>query len=314
VTGPRPLTGCPRRRNWRPGWVPGRCNRKSAGSPAAVLALAAAVLYGSADFLGGVGSRRASALSFLAISAPAGAVIMLVAAVAADGPVTAGRFGWGLAAGVASGAGVIVFFAGLAAGPISVVAPLSALGAALLPAGVALAEGEPLGAAVLAGAVLCLASVTLVSLEQRAAGPPGRRPAMSGVACGLAAGVAFGLYLLFIRDAAQAGGLWPLAVSRCTASAIVLTGAAWPGHRPVRHSGGRGLARMALAAGAGDVAASLLYVLAVRSGPFALAVVITALYPAVTVLLARLVLGERMRAVQRAGLALGALGIILVTA
>ena len=71
---------------------------------------------------------------------------------------------------------------------------------------------------------------------------------------------------------------------------------------------------MALAAGAGDVAASLMYVLAVRSGPFALAVVTTALYPAVTVLLARLVLGEQMRAVQRAGLALGVLGIILVTA
>ena len=73
-------------------------------------------------------------------------------------------------------------------------------------------------------------------------------------------------------------------------------------------------AGLALAAGAGDVAASLLYVLAVRSGPFTLAVVVTALYPAVTVLLARLVLGERMRAVQRAGLALGAVGIILITA
>ena len=134
------------------------------------------------------------------------------------------------------------------------------------------------------------------------------------MACGLAAGVAFGLYFLFIRNAAQAGGLWPLAVSRCTASLIVLVTAAWRGHRPVLPRAGRGLSGMALAAGAGDVAASLLYVLAVRSGPFALAAVITALYPAVTVLLARLVLGERMRAIQRAGLALGALGIILLTA
>ncbi len=280
----------------------------------AVLALAAAVLYGSADFLGGVGSRRASALSFLAASAPVGAVIMLVAALAVGGPVTAGRLGWGLAAGAASGVGVIVFFAGLAAGPISVVAPLSALGAALLPVAVGIADGERLSVVVLAGAVLCLASVTLVSLEKRPAGTPGRRPAIGGVACGLAAGVAFGLYFLLIRNAAQAGGLWPLAASRCTASAIVLTMAAWRGHRPVLPRAGRGLAGMALAAGAGDVAASLLYVLAVRSGPFALAAVITALYPAVTVLLASLVLGERMRAVQRAGLALGALGIILVTA
>lgn len=196
---------------------------------AAVLALAAAILYGSADFLGGVGSRRASALSFLAASAPVGAVIMLAAALAVGDPVTAGRLGWGLAAGAASGVGVIVFFAGLAAGPISVVAPLSALGAALLPVAAAIAEGERLSVAALAGALLCLASVALVSLGSRPATGHGRPPAIGGVACGLAA-------------------------------------------------------------------------------------VITALYPAVTVLLARLVLGERMRAIQRAGLALGALGIILLTA
>ena len=126
--------------------------------------------------------------------------------------------------------------------------------------------------------------------------------------------MAFGLYFLFIRNAAQAGGLWPLAVSRCTACTIVLVTAAWRGHRPVLPRAGRGLSGMALAAGAGDVAASLLYVRAVRCGPFALAAVITALYPAVTVLLATLVLGERMRAAQRVGLALGALGILLVTA
>ena len=95
---------------------------------------------------------------------------MLAAALAAGGPVTAGRLGWGLAAGASSGAGVIVFFAGLAAGPISVVAPLSALGAALLPVAVALAGGERLGAAALAGALLCLVSVTLVSLQSRPVG------------------------------------------------------------------------------------------------------------------------------------------------
>ncbi len=281
---------------------------------AILLALAAAVLYGTADFAGGIGSRQASALAFLAVSAPVGAVVMLAASLVAGGPVTAGSLGWGLAAGVASGAGVIVFFAGLAAGPVSVVAPLSALGAALLPVGVAVAEGERLGAAVLAGAVLCVAAVTLVSLEGRPAGSPAGRRAVSGVACGIAAGVAFGLYFLFIRNVASAGGLWPLALSRCTASTIVLTAAAWRRRLPVLRGAGGRWAGMALAAGAGDVAASLLYVLAVRSGPFALAVVITALYPAVTVLFARLVLGERMRAMQRAGLALGALGIILVTA
>jgi drug/metabolite transporter (DMT)-like permease len=213
------------------------------------------------------------------------------AVLAAGGSVTAASLGWGLAAGVASGAGVIVFFAGLAAAPVSVVAPLSALGAALLPVGVAVAEGARLGATVLAGAGLCLAAVALVSLEGRQSGSPAGRRAAAGVACGIGAGVAFGLYFLFIRNVASAGGLWPLVLSRCTASAIVLTAAAWRRRLPVLSgAGGR------------------------WSGRFALAVVVTALYPTVTVLLARLVLGERMRAVQRAGLALGAVGIILITA
>jgi drug/metabolite transporter (DMT)-like permease len=277
-------------------------------------AVVAAFLYGTADFLGGAASRRASALSFLAVSTPAGAVIILATALIAGGRVSAGSLAWGFAGGAVSGLGVILFFAGLAAGPMSVVAPLSALTAAVLPVGVAVADGERFGATVLAGALLCLASIVLVSLEKGHAGPLGRQPVVRGVACGIAAGVAFGLYFLFIRNAATSGGIWPLAASRGAGAAIVLTAAAWRHSRPIRLNAGGRLPAMALASGAGDAAASLLYVLAVRSGPFGLAVLITALYPAVTVLLARLVLGERMRIAQRAGLALGALGIILVTA
>jgi drug/metabolite transporter (DMT)-like permease len=280
----------------------------------AVWALAAAFLYGTSDFVGGVASRRASALSFLAISTPAGAVIMTVAALAVGGTASATSLGWGFMAGAAGGAGIIVFFAGLAAGPMSVVAPLSALTAAVLPVGVALAGGERLGPTVLAGAVLCLAATVLVSLDQRHPGSPGRQPVIRSVACGIAAGAAFGLFFLFIRNAAATGGLWPLAASRAAGTAIVLVAAARVRRRPMWLSGSRRFLAAALAAGAGDATANLLYLLAIRSGPFALAVIITSLYPAVTVLLARLVLRERMRAAQRAGLAIGALGIILITA
>jgi drug/metabolite transporter (DMT)-like permease len=280
----------------------------------AVWALAAAFLYGTSDFVGGVASRRASALSFLTVSTPAGAVIMMAAALAVGGTASAASLGWGFAAGAAGGLGIIVFFAGLAAGPMSVVAPLSALTAAVLPVGVAVAEGERLAATVLAGAVLCLTSTVLVSLDKGHAGSPGRQPVTRSVACGIAAGAAFGLFFLFIRNAASAGGLWPLAASRAAGTAIVLMAAARARRRPMRLSGGWPLLAAALAAGTGDAIANLLYLLAIRSGPFALAVIITSLYPAVTVLLARLVLGERMRAAQRAGLAIGALGIILVAA
>jgi drug/metabolite transporter (DMT)-like permease len=279
----------------------------------AVWALAAAFLYGTSDFVGGVASRRASALSFLTVSTPAGAVIMMAAALAVGGTASAASLGWGFVAGAAGGLGIIVFFAGLAAGPMSVVAPLSALTAAVLPVGVAVAEGERLAATVLAGAALCLASTVLVSLDKGRAGSPGRQPVIRSVACGIAAGAAFGLFFLFIRNAASAGGLWPLAASRAAGTAIVLMAAARARRRPMRLGGGMPLLAAALA-GIGDATANLLYLLAVRSGPFALAVIITSLYPAVTVLLARLVLGERMRAAQRAGLAIGALGIILVTA
>ena len=92
-----------------------------------VFGLVAAVLYGSADFLGGAASRRARALSVLTVSAPAGAIIILVAALAVGAPVRVAGLGWAVAGGAAGGGGLIVFYAGLAAGPMSVVAPVSAL-------------------------------------------------------------------------------------------------------------------------------------------------------------------------------------------
>src|SRR5258708_10281500 len=100
---------------------------------AILLALAAAVLYGTADFAGGIGSRQASALAFLAVSAPVGAVVMLAASLVAGGPVTGGSLGWGLAPRVAAGAGGLVVFGRLAARPVSLGAPPSPPGARLLP-------------------------------------------------------------------------------------------------------------------------------------------------------------------------------------
>src|SRR5277367_2770412 len=92
-----------------------------------VFALTAAVLYGSADFLGGAVSRRTHVLSVLVVSAPAGAVVLLAVAMAAGGPVGTAGLPWAAAAGVAGGGGLILFYAGLAAGPMQVVAPVSAL-------------------------------------------------------------------------------------------------------------------------------------------------------------------------------------------
>jgi uncharacterized membrane protein len=111
-----------------------------------IFALAAALLYGSADFLGGAATRHAKVLAVLPLSAAAGAVIVIVAALLAGQPLVSAGLGWGVAGGAVGGVGLIIFYAGLAAGPMSVVAPVSALMSTVLPVGVALADGERINA------------------------------------------------------------------------------------------------------------------------------------------------------------------------
>jgi drug/metabolite transporter (DMT)-like permease len=285
-----------------------------------ILALVSAILYGTADFLGGAGSRRVPVLSLLAVSAPAGTVLMILAALLAGGAMPApAALAWGAAGGIAGGLGLIGFYAGLAAAPMSVVAPVSALVATLLPVGVALRAGERPGLLVIGGAAACLAAIVLVSTDPTdAPRQPGARPARRGLLYGIAAGAGFGLFFILVRNAAHVGhgwgGLWPLVMSRAAGTLVVLVAAAATRDRMIRWTADRVAALMALGCGVLDAAANVFYVLAIRHGLFSLAVVITSLYPAMTVLLARVVLGERMRALQQAGLALAALGIVLVTA
>ena len=288
-----------------------------------ILALAAALLYGSADFLGGAAARKARPLAVLAVSAPAGAVVMVIAALVgsalASGPGAglAGSAGvaglaWGAAAGATGAIGLLLFYVGFSTAPMSVVAPVSALAAALLPLGVAVAQGERPGPLVVAGGATCLAAVVLVSLqgtnESRSAADRFR-----GLGWGLASGLMFGLFFLFFRIAGASGVLWPVAVARLAGTVIAFAACLLARVRPGWSVRARGPLVMAAASGAGDAAANVCYVLATRTGLFGIAVVITALYPGMTVLLARLVLGERMRSWQRVGLILAGAGLVLVT-
>jgi drug/metabolite transporter (DMT)-like permease len=294
-----------------------------------ILALAAAMLYGTADFLGGVASRRASVVTVLAITVPAGAVVMVLAALIGGtlgggpgSPTSVGSWsavGWAAASGVCGASGLIAFYAGFASAPISVVAPVAALVSAVLPVGVAIAGGERPGAGVIAGGLLCLVAIVLVSAQPTepgtGQGEPGDRPGagrMRALCYGVAAGAGFGLFFLFLRNAGQSGVLWPVAISRSAGTVVAFGIALATGTRPWSRRGG-GILRIALVSGAVDAAANVCYVLATRAGLFGLAVVITSLYPGITVLLARLLLGERLRRVQRAGLILAAVGVVLVT-
>jgi drug/metabolite transporter (DMT)-like permease len=325
-----------------------------------VFALAAALLYGSADFLGGVATRRARALAILPASTLAGLVVVLVAALAAGESARAVGLAWGLAAGAVGGIGLIIFYAGLAEGPMTVVAPTSALTATILPVAVSVSDGERATAVVYAGAVICLAAIILVSAAGTPAGnspggdgaaddsPAGDRAARAPTAVadgaasgragtadrtaslvsrlamrgfhvraigyGVAAGATFGLFFVFLRNAGQSGAYWPIFASRLAGFLIIVAAAAITRTRPVMVAGGARLLLATFGSGILDASANVSYVIATRHGLFGLAVVLTSLYPGVTVLLARFVLGERLRATQLAGLLLAVVGVVLVTA
>jgi len=304
-----------------------------------ILALAAAALYGTADFLGGVASRRASVFTVLALTVPAGAVVMVVVALL-GGILGAGVLGtpasvgdwsaaaWAVGSGVCGAFGLVAFYAGFATAPISVVAPVAALVSAVLPVGVGIVQGERPGDGVIAGGLVCLIAIVLVSAQPAAQGTPqggekgeeshgdGRMVAsgrLLALGYGVAAGAGFGLFFIFLKNAGQSGVLWPVAISR-SAGTVVAFGIVLVTRARLWPRRGAGVAGIALVSGAIDAAANVCYVLATRAGLFGLAVVITSLYPGVTVLLARLLLGERMRWLQRAGLLLAAVGVVLVTA
>ncbi|MGP8000567.1 MAG: EamA family transporter [Streptosporangiaceae bacterium] len=279
-----------------------------------VFALAAAVLYGSADFLGGAASRRIRALSVLTVSAPAGVVVLLAAALLAGGSPALAGVPWAVAGGAAGGAGLIVFYAGLAAGPMRVVAPVSAVVSTVLPVGVAVATGERPGPAVYAGGVICVLATVLVSMEGGGAGETSRHPPVSrGLAYGIGAGIAFGLFFTFLRVAATSGVLWPSALSRAAGAVIALAMAVWAGAPPAWRGASPRVLAAVVGSGLLDATANVCYVLATRAGLFGIAVVLTSLYPGVTVLLARVALDERLRPVQLAGLMLAIAGIAVVS-
>jgi drug/metabolite transporter (DMT)-like permease len=315
-----------------------------------VYALAAALLYGSADFLGGVATRRATALSILPASALAGVVVVLAAALVSGQAATGAGIRWGLIAGAVGGVGLIVFYVGLAEGPMSVVAPTSALTATVLPVAVALAGGERANPAVYIGALICLVAIVMVSsagaveatdpAEQAVPGGPKEAPAASkarpvqaasasaslidrlsrrgfhvrAIGYGVAAGLSFVLFFVFLRNAGRSGALWPTVASRAAGFGVVVLAACLVRARPVISRGGSRLLLATFGSGVLDASANVAYVLATRAGLFGLAVVLTSLYPGITVLLARFVLGERLRRTQLGGLALAGLGVILVTA
>ncbi|MBA9002074.1 drug/metabolite transporter (DMT)-like permease [Actinomadura cellulosilytica] len=322
-----------------------------------MLALGAALAYGVADFMGGAASRRVHVLRVLLVSVPAGLVCLVAASLLSGGAPTWPGLAWGAASGLAGGTGLIAFYRALAQGPMSVVAPVSALTAAVLPVALGTLRGERLDSTVLIGVVLCVIAIGLVSMEEPKPSAPAHRPASrwrktasSGPVMAAVSGAAFGAFFILLHEAGDNSSLWPVAAARLVGLLVVLiallalrlnrrriahptpppadsapSAAAERDERPatsLRNEPGRSMtflgltgATLLLAVGSGilDGLANALYYLAAREGLLSLAAVLTSLYPAITVLLARLVYSERLRTIQRIGLAIAATGVTLVT-
>ncbi|MER5277617.1 EamA family transporter [Streptomyces sp. NPDC002809] len=276
---------------------------------ALLLALGSSLAYGCADFLGGLGARRAHVLRTVMIAAPASLVVELLLWPFLGASFGAAALGWGAASGVASAAAFALLYKTLAIGPMNVLSPVTALMSAMLPVGVGLLQGERLGVAGLVGLPLALAAVVLVSAGH---GSGAVRPSRTALRLALGAGAAIALQLVFLHQAPSDSGVAPLIIGRAVSSAVTL-GAAGLMFR--RLGSERPSCAMSVSAGVLDSVANLLFLLAARSGDLAVVAVITALYPAGTVLLARSVLAERIHRGQIVGLgtAVAAVSLLALT-
>jgi drug/metabolite transporter (DMT)-like permease len=278
---------------------------------AALLALSAAVAYGVGDFLGGVAARRVPPSAVVLWSHVVGLGMLVALAPLVGGDLTPRSLAVGAGAGLLGGVGVTLFYRGLAVGTMSVVAPIAALLSAAVPVVVGLGAGERPSTSALAGIGLALGAVVLISREAPSAvvANPHRWQAL-GLA--VAAGLAFGLFFVAIDRAGSAGGdvgIWPLVGARmASVSLFAGLGAA----RVTNARLPRGAAGAAVGCGLLDAAANVFYVLALDHGLLSVVSVLTALYPAGTVLLARYVLGEHLSAVQRAGLGVAGVAAVLI--
>jgi drug/metabolite transporter (DMT)-like permease len=280
---------------------------------AVLLALFSAFAYGLSDFVGGLVSRRVSAWPVAVVGQLSATVCTAAVALSVQGSPRGQDFTWALLAGVGSGLGTGFLYRGFAAGRMSVVAPVSAVGAAVVPVVAGALGGERLSVVVWAGIAVALPGIWLVSStteELPAEGAGTTRASLAeGVLDGVLAGLGFGVLFAALGQVPQEAGLWPLALAQAVSlPAVVLLavglGAAWLPRR--RHTW------WALAAGPLGASATGAFLLATHQGYLTVAGVITSLYPASTVLLAALVLHERVHRAQAVGLGLCAVAIALV--
>ncbi|MDX3853578.1 EamA family transporter [Streptomyces sp. AK02-01A] len=285
----------------------------------ALFALATSVLWGLADFGGGLLARRTPALTVVVVSQSVTVVVLGAIVVATGAWSQAGPPLWyAVAAGVVGPVAMLSFYKALALGPMGVVSPLGSIGVAV-PVGVGLLVGERPGLLQIAGIALAVAGIMLAGGPELR-GAPVRRQALLLT---LLAAFGFGAVMALISEASSTvtGLFLALFVQRVANVAVggtALCVSVRRGNRALPEDGGARAVRAALPAlalvGLADVAANGTYSLAAQRGPVTVAAVLASLYPVITAVAARGVLKERLRAVQAAGAGLALVGTVLLAA
>lgn len=270
-----------------------------------VLGALTSLIYGVADFLGGEGAKRAPAASVVLWAGVVSFPFVSLLALLVGGDAAASDYLLGAAAGSAGVMGLVALFAGLARGQAAGVAPAAAVTTAVLPVVVAVATGERPSLLAWLGISLALPAIVLSSWSAERGEVP-----LGGLGYGLVAGMGFGTYTVVIDLTSDAAQLLPLIPARAVAMVVVLAVAAgglW------EVTGPRRVPRLIVAGnGILDAAGNVTLLLALNAGSLALAAVASSFYPAVTVVMARLVNDEHLRSRQVIGIVLTLAGLVAI--
>jgi len=274
-----------------------------------LLGLAASASWGISDFIGGLQTRRFSALSVLIVSQPIGLVLAFaVALTLGDEMLPAPEFALGMFGGAAVVLALGAFYRAMALGSISVVATVGALGIVVPVAG-GIIQGESPEGLQAVGAVISVAAIVLVAREPD---PEWRQANRTSVGLAAVAALGFGTFFLALDGAAAVDPAWAIAAARTGGVIVLIVAALWM--RPsLPRARGRVLAAL-LAIGFFDILANSLYAVATTHGILPVVAVAASLYSAVTVLLARFVLGERLAVSQRFGVVVALAGVMMIGA
>ncbi len=273
---------------------------------AIALALVAAALFGSGDFLGGLATRDTRLLSVLLISQGVGLIGMLLVATIVGGIVAGSDIALGALAGIAGAVGLGMLYRGLATGSMSTVAPITAVVAVAVPVVTGIGAGDRIAVPQYVGIALGVLAVALLSVG----GTRALRPRRDTFLLAVCAGLALGVFYIAIAKTSPAANLWPV-VSARGASVIGLVFVA----AIARQAPHIGATRRIVVLGAGvcDVSATALLLLAVHRGLLSVVAVLTSLYPVFTVLWSMLVLGERLRMQQTVGIGIAIAAVALIS-